>query len=140
MEGVGTPPPPEILNDPEILELRKKLEKKRLKNALEELDDTPKIIDIAERLARLEMISRDIENLKTHQKNQDQTLRNLTDWISLLRRDNERHEHAMSEILVILMALAEFDDEGLERFLKIVERDLGYTFKDGKFASVERTR
>jgi hypothetical protein len=28
LEGVGTPPPPEIVNDPEILELRKKLEKK----------------------------------------------------------------------------------------------------------------
>jgi hypothetical protein len=68
------PPSLEILNDPEILELRKKLEKKRLEKALEDLDETPKITDIVERLTRLEMTNMDIEGLKIHQKNQDKTL------------------------------------------------------------------
>jgi hypothetical protein len=137
MEGVGTPPPPEILNDPEILELRKKLEKKRLKNALEELDETPKIIDIAERLTRLEMINRDIENLKTHQNNQDQTLRKLTDWISYLRNDNERHKQLISNIIVAF-ALDHDGEEVLKHFLEMIESYYGMKWKDGRFVSVER--
>jgi hypothetical protein len=130
------PPSPEIPNDPEILELRKKFEKKRLKNAPEDLDETQMITDIVERLARLEMISRDIENLKTHQKNQDQTLRNLTDWISYLRDDNEGHEYFISD-LELTFCLRSGKEELLKKGLEIMEREYGLTYKDGKFVSVE---
>lgn len=72
----GLPPtPPEILTDPEILELRKKLEKRRLEKALEDIEETPKIIDLAERVIRLEETVKDVEKLKTYEQTQDKTLR-----------------------------------------------------------------
>jgi hypothetical protein len=85
------------------------------------------------------MIIRDIENLKKHQNSQDQTLRDLTDWISYLRNDNERHKLFISEFLVGY-ASSQRSEKMEKEFLKIIERYYGLRWKDGKFVSVEQAR
>jgi len=70
-EITTTPTPPAIQHDPEILELRKKLEKRKLERQLEELENTPKLIELAERVTKLE------ENMKKileYQAESNQTL------------------------------------------------------------------
>jgi archaellum component FlaC len=73
-----TPTPPEIQQDPEILELRKMLEKRKLEKQLEEMENTPKIIDLAERVTKIE------ENMKKildYQAESNQTLATLSSKI-----------------------------------------------------------
>ena len=123
MKGLP-PPPPEILTDPEILELRKKLEKRRLEKALEDIEETPKIIDLAERVIRLEETMKGVEKLKTYEQTQDKTLRSLTDWIDYLRKDNERHKIIISNFL-LAYALAEGTEELFKTYVEWIEREYG---------------
>jgi hypothetical protein len=118
------PPPPEILTAPEILELRKKLEKRRLEKALEDIEETPKIIDLAERVIRLEETMKDVEKLKTYEQTQDKTLRSLTDWIDYLKKDNERHKIIISNFL-LAYALAEGTEELFKTYVEWIEREYG---------------
>ena len=124
LEGAATPTPPEILTDPEILELRKKLEKRRLEKALEDIEETPKIIDLAERVIRLEETMKDVEKLKTYEQTQDKTLRSLTDWIDYLKKDNERHKIIISNFL-LAYALAEGTEELFKTYVEWIEREYG---------------
>ena len=88
MQGITDAPlPPEILNDPEILELRKKLEKKRIQKELDELEETPKIIELVERVRGLEENAKKVEKLETQQLGQDKTLRQLADLVQRLKID-----------------------------------------------------
>ncbi len=123
MKGLP-PPPPEILTAPEILELRKKLEKRRLEKALEDIEETPKIIDLAERVIRLEETMKDVEKLKTYEQTQDKTLRSLTDWIDYLKKDNERHKIIISNFL-LAYALAEGTEELFKTYVEWIEREYG---------------
>jgi hypothetical protein len=43
----------QVLEDPGIIGLRKKLERRRLQRAIDELEGTPKIIDLAEKLTKI---------------------------------------------------------------------------------------
>ncbi len=104
------------MNDPEILALRKKLEKKRLLKAIEEEDATPKLVELAERVAKLEETTKDIEQLKTWEQGQDKTLRTLTDWTNALRRDNERHKNVISNALIAIAMYTQ--DETLGNFFE----------------------
>ena len=124
MKGLPPPPPPEILTDPEILELRKKLEKRRLEKALEDIEETPKIIDLAERVIRLEETMKDVEKLKTYEQTQNKTLRSLTDWIDYLKKDNERHKIIISNFL-LAYALSEGTEELFKTYVEWIEREYG---------------
>jgi hypothetical protein len=81
IKEITTTTPPQILEDPEIIELRKQLEKRRLQRAMEELEDVPKIIDLSERTTKLEEI---IKGIQDYQAKQDQTLTRLSNLVSNL--------------------------------------------------------
>jgi hypothetical protein len=81
IKEITTTTPPQILEDPEIIELRKQLEKRRLQRAIEEVEDVPKIIELAERTIKLEET---IKGIQDYQAKQDQTLTRLSNILSNL--------------------------------------------------------
>ena len=102
------------------------------------MGETPKITDIAERVTRLEVTIKDLENLKTYEHNQGQTLRNLVDWIDYLKRDNERHKHIISKFLILFEA-SQGNKELLKTFSETIEREYGLRLtNDLEFVRIKR--
>jgi len=110
----------------------------RAAEAIDDLGETAKITDIAERVTILEVTIKDLENLKTYEHNQGQTLRNLVDWIDYLKRDNERHKHIISKFL-ILFAASQGNKELLKTFSETIEREYGVRLtNDLEFVRIKR--
>jgi len=120
LEKITTiPTPPEILQDPQIIALRKEYEIRRLRRAIEEMEEVPKTIELAERVTKLEEVLKKFEDFKYQLDKFAEHIKNLTEHIRVLKNDNENHKIILCKLLIL--AYANNEDIKDQLFLQIRE-------------------
>lgn len=78
-------------------------------------------MDLAERVTRLEENLKEVEKLKAYQQTQDKTLKNLSDSLNLLGKDNEDLKRVTLRSIIYL-AIASDNQDLITTFIKMWKR------------------